>query len=113
MEFELGGELELIQRTARGFADTHLRPALRAAEHSRSVAPAVQRAFAAIGLAALEVPEALGGAGLGALARAVVDEELAAGDPGAALALDPLGPALHALRELGGDEALRAFGLPL
>jgi alkylation response protein AidB-like acyl-CoA dehydrogenase len=113
MEFDLGDELELIQRAARGFADTHLRPNLRAFERSRSVSPEARRAFAEIGLAALELPESLGGAGLGALARAVVGEELAAGDPGAALALDPLGAALAALQELGGEAALRELALPL
>jgi len=113
MEFELGDELELIQQAARGFADTHLRPNLRAFERSRGVSADAQRAFAEIGLAALELPESLGGAGLGALARVVVCEELAAGDPGAALALDPLGPALYAILELGGEAAVRELALPL
>ena len=43
----------------------------------------------------------------------IVNEELAAGDAGAALALDPLGPALYPLLELGGEEALQQFALPL
>jgi alkylation response protein AidB-like acyl-CoA dehydrogenase len=73
----------------------------------------VRAAFDAIGLARLELPEALGGAGLGALARALVNEALGAADPGAALALDPLGPALHPLAELGGEAALEAHALPL
>lgn len=109
----IGEDLEILVDTARSFAQGELGPALRASEEARAVAPELCRSFAQIGLARLELPEALGGAGLGALARALVNEELAAGDAGAALALDPLGPALYALAELGGDEALRRFGVPL
>jgi alkylation response protein AidB-like acyl-CoA dehydrogenase len=43
----------------------------------------------------------------------LVNEELAAGDAGAALALDPLGPALYPLLEIGGEDAVREFALPL
>src|SRR5262245_51661013 len=109
----IGEDLEILVETARSFAQSELAPVLRASEERRAPAPALRRSFAQIGLARLELPEALGGAGLGALARALVNEELAAGDPGAALALDPLGPALYALAELGGEAALRTFALPL
>jgi alkylation response protein AidB-like acyl-CoA dehydrogenase len=106
-------DLELIAETARSFAAEELRPQQRVAEAERAPAPEVRRAFAAMGLARLEWPESLGGAGLGSVARCVVNEELAAGDPGAALALDPLGPALYPLAELGGDAALRELALPV
>jgi alkylation response protein AidB-like acyl-CoA dehydrogenase len=66
-----------------------------------------------MGLAGLELPEAHGGAGLGAVARAVVNEELGAGDAGAAISLDPLGPGLYPLLEAGGDPALTSLVLPL
>ena len=113
IDFALGDELELVRDTARAFADDHLRPGERACEAARGVPEAVRRAFAEIGLAALELPESLGGAGLGALARVLVLEELAAGDAGAALALDPWGPALYPLARLGGEDALRELALPL
>jgi alkylation response protein AidB-like acyl-CoA dehydrogenase len=113
IDFELGEELELIQETARAFAAEQLRPREREFEAARAVGDDVRGVFTEIGLAALELPEELGGAGLGALARVLVVEELAAGDAGAAVALDPLGPALYPLRELGGEEALRELGLPL
>src|SRR5262245_21867110 len=109
----IGEDLEILVETARSFAQSELAPVLRASEERRAPAPALRRSFAQIGLARLELPEALGGAGLGALARALVNEELAAGDPGAALALDPLGPALYALAELGGEGALRGIARPL
>jgi alkylation response protein AidB-like acyl-CoA dehydrogenase len=113
IDFELGDDLELIQATARDFAADHLRPALREHEGARAVGAAARAAFADIGLATLEWPESQGGSGLGALARSLVLEELAAGDAGAALALDPLGPALYALLELGGEDALQRLGHPL
>jgi alkylation response protein AidB-like acyl-CoA dehydrogenase len=112
-DFELGDDLELIVETAKSFAQDELFPKLREHESGRAVQPTTRKTFAEMGLAGLELPESLGGAGLGALARALVNEELAAGDAGAALALDPLGPALYPLLELGGEEAVRQFALPL
>ena len=70
-------------------------------------------AFEEIGFQGLECPESLGGSALGAIARRLVLEELGAADPGAALALDALGPALYPLRELGGDAALDRFAKPV
>jgi alkylation response protein AidB-like acyl-CoA dehydrogenase len=112
-DFALAPELELIARTTAEFAAAELTPRIREAEAARGVEPGVARRFAETGLAGLELPEALGGAGQGALARALVNEELGAGDPGAALALDPLGPALYAVREVGGEEAVRTHLAPL
>jgi acyl-CoA dehydrogenase len=113
IEFDLEPELELLRQTARSFAEEQLRPRDREFESARRVGPEAHAAFRQIGLAALEVPEALGGAGLGAVARAIVSEELAAADAGAALALDPLGPALYPLLELGAEPALRTIAGPL
>jgi alkylation response protein AidB-like acyl-CoA dehydrogenase len=112
-DFSLAPELELIARTTAEFAAAELAPRIREAEAARGVEPAVARRFAETGLAGLELAEALGGAGQGALARALVNEELGAGDPGAALALDPLGPALYAVREVGGEDAVRTHLAPL
>jgi alkylation response protein AidB-like acyl-CoA dehydrogenase len=113
IDFELGEELELVRETARQLAADHLRPAAREHEAARAPGGAARAAFAEIGFASLAWPEALGGSGLGALAHCLVLEELAAGDAGAALALDPLGPALHPLLELGGADALRELAAPL
>ncbi len=105
-DLDPGEELALLVETTRSFAEEALTPALREAEHARGVSPSVRAAFEQIGLAGLEMPEAAGGAGLGSLARVLVNEELAAADAGAALALDPIGAALYPLAELGGDEAV-------
>jgi len=113
IDFALDPELELLRETARHFAERRLRPHDRAFEAARDVDAATRSAFAEIGLAAVEWPENLGGAGLGALARALVLEELGAADAGAAFALDPLGPAFYALAECGGAAALQTFAAPL
>ncbi len=113
IDFSLGDDLELIQETALRFATDQLVPHDRTFEADRGVSRQAWEAYAETGLALLELPEELDGAGLGALARVVVLEELAAADAGAALALDPFGPALYPLLELGGVEALRTLALPL
>jgi alkylation response protein AidB-like acyl-CoA dehydrogenase len=112
-DFEFGEDLELITETAKSFATDALLPRLREHESARAVDATVRASYAEMGLAGLELPESLGGADLGALARVLVNEELAAGDAGAALALDPLGPALYPLLEIGGEDAVREFALPL
>ena len=101
-------ELALVRDTARQFAGDHLAGRMRQAEAARAVDADVAAAYAEIGLSGLELPEAAGGAGLGALARVLVNEELAAADAGAALALDPLGPALYPLLELGAPLSIPA-----
>jgi alkylation response protein AidB-like acyl-CoA dehydrogenase len=113
IDFELPEELALLVETAKSFAAAELRPREREHETARGVSDEAARRFREIGLAGLELPEAHGGAALGALARALALEELAFGDPGAALALDPLGPALYPIAETGGSAALREFAQPL
>jgi len=113
IDFALDPELEVLRDTARSFAQQRLRPHDRAFETARGVDAATRDAFTEIGLAALEWPESLGGAGLGAFARALVLEELGTADAGAALALDPLGAAFYALAECGVAAALQAIAQPL
>ena len=113
-DLDAGDELDLVVETARKLAETELAPHLRESEAARDVTPELRAAWDEVGLAGLELPESCDGAGLGCLARVLVNEELAAGDAGAALALDPYGPALTALLEVGGEaaaaELARALG---
>lgn len=95
--FALSDEERLIQETARRFARDRLQPHLRAHEHARGVRAEVIAEHGTLGLATIDVPVDAGGQGFGAFVRALVLEELAAVDPGAAIALDGLGPVLPAL----------------
>lgn len=110
---DLGDELGMARDTAQRFATEILNPRQRDFEHDRGVPESIRRQFAGLGLSTVDLPESLGGAGLGALGKAVILEELGAGDPGASLALDPLGPAGAALLELGGERAVETLALPL
>ncbi len=105
-DLDAGDELGLVVDTARQLAETELAPRQRESEAARHVAAELRTTWNAVGLSDLEVPRTLGGAGFGSLARALVNEELAAGDAGAALALDAFGPALAALLEVGGEGAV-------
>ena len=104
--FDIDDELEILIEVTRKLAAEKLLPTLREAEQHRAVDDSVRDAFVEVGLAGLEIPESLGGAGLGSLSRVCLNEELAAADAGAALALDPLGPALYPILELGGEATL-------
>ncbi len=112
MNLDPDEELGLIVQSARRFGEEEIRPRMREAERDRRVSPETRRAFGQTGLADLELPEAIGGAALGSLARVLVNEELGAADPGAALALDRIGPALYPILEMGTDPAgtLEAIG---
>jgi alkylation response protein AidB-like acyl-CoA dehydrogenase len=113
IDFTLDPELELLRDTARSFAQQRLRPHDRSFEAARDIDAVTRSAFAEIGLATVEWPDSLGGADLGAFAGSLVLEELGAADAGAALALDPLGPAFYALAECSDAETLRAIARPL
>ncbi|MBI3181061.1 MAG: acyl-CoA/acyl-ACP dehydrogenase [Myxococcales bacterium] len=97
IDFALTDEEQLLQRTAREFAERKLRPRIR--EHERSgVPPELVAEARELGLDAADQA-------LGPLAQALVLEELGAADVGASLALDPAGPARYPLRRLGGKVA--------
>ena len=80
-----GDEFSLVVDTAQKLALEELAPRLRESEQARGVPDTVRAAWAEVGLADLELPEAHGAAGLGCLARVLVNEELAPGDAGAAM----------------------------
>jgi acyl-CoA dehydrogenase len=88
----------LLAESARSFAADILRPRLREHEAARAVSEDARRAFHSLGLVGMDLPEELGFGGISLVARALVEEELAAGDLGAAVALDATGLACEVLR---------------
>jgi alkylation response protein AidB-like acyl-CoA dehydrogenase len=104
ISFSLSEDQQLVQETVRRFAAEALRPRMREFEAAGEVPDALRRAFHELGVALVEVPEALGGSGLGVLTAALVQEELAWGDPGAAIALHGPHALAPALLELGTPE---------
>lgn len=103
ISFGLEDEQLLVQETVRKFAAEELRPRLREFERA-GVDAALRRKFHELGLGLIDVPEAYGGQGAPLTTAVIVHEELAFGDPGAAVAL--LAPHLAAQAiMLLGDEA--------
>jgi alkylation response protein AidB-like acyl-CoA dehydrogenase len=97
--FDLTEEERLTQDTARRFAQEQLLPHLRDHERARAVPQALIDDFHVLGLDSVDVPSNAGGQELGTFAKVLVLEELAAVDPGAALALDQLGLATYPVSE--------------
>lgn len=100
LSFELGEELSQIQSMVRTFAQKQLRPALRQIEAGRPP-PELLQTYAELGVFGLDWPQEAGGAGMGRIARALVEEELAFGDLGAAFWLDRGGAAAELCRAVG------------
>jgi alkylation response protein AidB-like acyl-CoA dehydrogenase len=69
----------------------------------------VRESYATLGFEALDLPEDVGGAGLGMLSRVRTNRLLAEADAGAALALDRFAPAIYAIEAFGGPSALKSF----
>jgi len=109
IDFSFGEDLELVNETAQRFSDEQLLPLQRHFEQQRAVSDSVLQEGHDIGFDRIDWPEASGGAGMGAVARVLVVERLAAGCPGAAIALQPLGSVAHALLSFGGEAALQRY----
>jgi alkylation response protein AidB-like acyl-CoA dehydrogenase len=85
MDFALPEELAEIQRTVRTFCEAEVKPRARAWDEAGTFPRDVVAKLGEMGLMGIAVPEELGGAGLGALAVAVVVEEVARHDGSLAL----------------------------
>src|SRR5437764_103459 len=112
VSFEPTPEQCLMRDTVSDFAKEKLRPASRHNEEARAIDDQLRRAAAELGLGALSIPEAYGGAGTGARTAVLVEEELAFGDAGASFAIPGPGPLAHALVELGSIEQCRTMFEP-
>jgi alkylation response protein AidB-like acyl-CoA dehydrogenase len=112
MDFELPDELRDIQRTVRTFCEVEVKAQARGWDEAGVFPHAVVRQLGELGVLGVTVPEAYGGAGMGALALAVVVEEVARHDGSLALTVashNGLGTG-HILRF--GTEAQRRRYLP-
>ena len=95
--FALSEPLEDLRAAATRFAASELAPGARAAEAAGAWPARHDEVARSLGLCDLDVPEALGGAGAGALAKVVLLEALAHGDAGGLPALDQPGPSVGAV----------------
>lgn len=97
IDLSLPEEVAALEAEIAHFAERELRARMRAFEADGEWDAAAVAAFDAFGVPALELPESLGGAGLGSLAKAVALEAVARGDAGGLAAADQPGPAAAAL----------------
>jgi cyclohexanecarboxyl-CoA dehydrogenase len=81
MEFQFSEEQEAVRETARRFASDRLAPGYRARERKRSFDRDILAEMGALGLFGTDVPEELGGLGIGCVVSGIVMEELAYADP--------------------------------
>ena len=109
MDFAQSESDDIIAETVGRFAVDELRPRLREFEAARSVSKAVRDGYAVLGFETLDLPEDVGGSGLGMVSRVRTNRLLAEADAGAALALDRFAPAVHVIEAFGGIAALKSF----
>src|SRR6185295_1643889 len=109
ISFALEEDQQLIQDTVRKFAADSIRPQMRELEKARLIPDALRKQFHELGLGLLDMPEAAGGQGAGLVTAALVHEELAFGDPGAAVALWAPHLAAQAILALGDAEQQKRF----
>jgi alkylation response protein AidB-like acyl-CoA dehydrogenase len=106
MNFASNEADDILSETIARFAAEELRPKLREFEAARSVSAEVRERFEALGFGAVDLPEHVGGAGLGLSSRVRANRVLAEADAGAALALDRFGPAVYVVEAFALDGSL-------
>src|SRR5262245_35737147 len=109
ISFALEEDQQIIQDTVRKFATEAIRPQMRELEAARGLPESLRRRFHELGLGLLDLPEAVGGQGASLATAAIVHEELAFGDPGAAVALFAPHLAASAILLLGDEAQQRRF----
>ena len=110
MNFQLSEEHLEIQRTVREFCEREVKPNAKRWDESCEFPLATVRALAELGVMGMSVPETFGGAGMNALAVALVIEEVARHDGSLALTVashNSLGTG-HLLR-FGSEEQKRRY----
>ena len=110
--FEPSDDQKLMIESVAQFARTVLRPRLRETERQRSLPEDVRKTAHDLGLGVVALPESVGGAGLGLLTAALLEEEIAWGDPAAAFAFGGPGAFGLAVTELATQAEATALLAP-
>jgi hypothetical protein len=111
ISFEPSEDQRMMTDQARTFAKS-LRLRMREAEAAREVPAELRKTAIEMGLGSVAIPESLGGAGLGLATASLIEQELAAGDVGAAFGLPGPGAFGRAVAELADPpQAMRALSL--
>ncbi len=103
-DLSLDEEQLLIRNSAQQFARERVAPGSRTREAAGQLEASLHTQYRELGLGLVELPDALDGADLGALARVLALEALAGADAGALADLDRPGPVSYPLLEFGSDQ---------
>jgi alkylation response protein AidB-like acyl-CoA dehydrogenase len=109
--FEPTEDQRLMTESVASFAKT-LRARMREFEKERAVPDDVRRTAHELGLGMVAIPEALRGAGLGMATAALLEEEIAYGDPAAGFAFGGPGAFGAAMTELASEAQAKAWLAP-
>ncbi len=109
MDFELSEDQRAFQATARAFAAERLAPNASNWDETLHFPAAELREAAALGFAAIYVPEEHGGTGLTRLDAALIFEELAAADPSTAAFLTIHNMVAGMIARFGNDDQRARF----
>jgi acyl-CoA dehydrogenase len=101
ISFELPDEVKDVVDMVHRLAQDEIRPHLRDHEHAGELPPELLQNVHSLGLTTLSLPQEVGGPGLDLRAAAILQEELAWGDVGVAVALSGPGAAGLAVAALG------------
>jgi len=117
MNFNLPDETKMIQDTVRRFVDNELIPLeqefpdrANSAELPDDIQGPLIKKVEQLGLAAMDAPEEIGGAGLGLLDSCIVTEQVHRSTVGRGVFAMRFAPVLH---ELGTDEQKQKYLLPM
>jgi alkylation response protein AidB-like acyl-CoA dehydrogenase len=109
MEFAPSAAQEAVREVARRFARERLAPRARDRDRNETFPAAELRELASLGLLGVNVPEELGGAGVGAVAYSLAVAELAAADASVAVTLAVTNMCSELIVRAGSEEQRRRY----
>jgi alkylation response protein AidB-like acyl-CoA dehydrogenase len=111
MSFRLTAEHDAVRQAVREFGENEMRPVAREHDESKEYPEELRREAAKLDFVAPNIPEEYGGAGMDAISRTIVTEELWRADPGLGSAVGSAGFGSSMILEYG-DEWMKEEWLP-
>ena len=108
MDFRPTEEQVLLRRSVREFAETEIRPHVRAWDQDQHFPRELMTKLAALGLLGIQFPEQYGGAAMSAIDYCICIEEIARVDPGVALSVAAHGLCSSHIFLFGNDRQKRS-----
>ena len=114
MDFKLTEEQQLIQKTARDFANDHLRPGVVERDEKAEFPAKQVKMMGELGFMGMMVPEEYGGAGLDTVSYCIVMEEIAKADASAAVIMSVNNSLVsQLLKNFGNKDQKKKYLIPL